>query len=243
MEVIMHPSLNAITQRRAIRLFGPVDIFASHRDELLHAARLAPSSFNIQPARLFWVASSGPLRTVAQLSFSQPPAETASALVVAVADIGAWRSTSHDQLEWMRASRFAADQIYMYERKSKFDKWFFVQGWCDFLGALKCLGFRAVNLFKVIGMPPFSLQGLFKWGTKSTSLACQNHMIAAESLGLNSSPWKASIPADCAVSSISPRANSKSSWSSPSARNLLSTSTSPNGAALSSLRRLSYDPC
>jgi nitroreductase/dihydropteridine reductase len=102
MEAAMHSSLNAIFQRRAIRLFDPIEIPPALRDELLEAARLAPSSFNIQPYRLFWVSSRESLRTVAQLCFSQPPAETASALVVAVADIGAWRSTTRAQLEWMR---------------------------------------------------------------------------------------------------------------------------------------------
>jgi nitroreductase len=69
----MHSSLNAIFQRRAIRLFDPIEIPPALRDELLEAARLAPSSFNIQPYRLFWVSSGESLRTVAQLCFSQPP--------------------------------------------------------------------------------------------------------------------------------------------------------------------------
>jgi nitroreductase len=42
-----------------------------------------------------------------------------------------------------------------------------------------------LNRFKIIGMPPVTRQGLFKWATKNTSLACENLMIAAESLGLN----------------------------------------------------------
>ncbi len=186
----MHPSLNAIAQRRAIRVFDPVEISPAVRDELLHAARLAPSSFNIQPYRLFWIASPESRRAVAQLCFSQPPAETASALVIAVADIGAWRSTTFDQLAWMRASGFSPEKISEYERKSKFAKWFFIQGWCNLLGARKWLAFRAVNLFKIIGMPPVSRQGLFKWATKSTSLACENLIIAAESLGLNTCPME-----------------------------------------------------
>jgi nitroreductase len=42
----------------------------------------------------------------------------------------------------------------------------------------------------VIGMPPLSRQDLFKWATKSTSLACQNLMIAAEALGMNTCPME-----------------------------------------------------
>ena len=186
----MHPSLNAIAQRRAIRVFDPVEISPSLRDELLHAARLAPSSFNIQPYRLFWIASPDSRRAVAQLCFSQPPAETASALLVAVADLNAWRSTTLSQLAWMRACGFAPEKISEFERKSRFAKWFFIQGWCNLLGALKWLAFRAINLFKIVGMPPVSRQGLFKWATKSTSLACENLIIAAESLGLNTCPME-----------------------------------------------------
>ncbi|HEY1467856.1 MAG TPA: nitroreductase family protein [Candidatus Acidoferrum sp.] len=186
----MHSSLSAIFQRRAIRVFDPVEISPALRHELLEAARLAPSSSNSQPYRLFWVSSRDSLRTVAQLCFSQPPAETASALLVAVADIGAWRSTASSQLEWMRASGFSPDKIAEFERKSKLAKWFFIQGWWNLLGALKWLAFRLINLFKIIGIPPATRQGLFKWATKSTSLACENLMIAAESLGLNTCPME-----------------------------------------------------
>jgi len=35
-----------------------------------------------------------------------------------------------------------------------------------------------------------SRQGLFKWATKNTSLACENLMIAAEVLGLNTCPME-----------------------------------------------------
>jgi nitroreductase len=86
--------------------------------------------------------------------------------------------------------RLSREKIAEFERKSKLAKWFFVQGWCNLLGALKWLAFRAVNLFKMIGMPPVTRQGLFKWATKSTSLACENLMIAAESLGLNICPME-----------------------------------------------------
>jgi nitroreductase len=190
MEADMHPTLRAIFQRRAIREFDPVEISPSLRNELLEAARLAPSSFNSQPYRLFWVSSCDSLRTVAKFCFSQPPAQTASVLLVAVADIGAWRYTTRDQLEWMRSSGFSAEKIAEFERKSKLAKWFFIQGWFNLFGALKWLACRAINLFKIIGTPPATREGLFKWATKSTSLACENLMIAAESVGLNTCPME-----------------------------------------------------
>jgi len=45
-------------------------------------------------------------------------------------------------------------------------------------------------LWMTIGMPPLFRQDLFKWATKSTSLACQNLMIAAEALGVNTCPME-----------------------------------------------------
>ena len=39
-------------------------------------------------------------------------------------------------------------------------------------------------------MVPVSKQGLFKWATKSTALACGNLMIAAEALGWNTCPME-----------------------------------------------------
>jgi nitroreductase len=190
METAMHPSLKAISQRRAVRVFDRVDISPALRDELLHAARLARSSFNSQPYHLFWVESPAFRRAVAGLCFGQPPAQTAPALLIAGAELDCWRSAPLAQVAWMRAFGFSAEKISEYEGKSKFSKWFYFQGWCNLLGAFRLIVFRALNLFKIIGTPLATRQGLFKWATESTSLACENLMIAAESLGLNTCPME-----------------------------------------------------
>ena len=182
--------LQAISQRRAIKIFDPVTISGEQRKLLLDAARLAPSSFNMQPYHLYWVDSPVMKEMVAKLCYSQSPAQTASALVVAVADIGCWRETTRSQIEWMRKSGFEQAKIAEYEHKSKYVKWFFIQGWFGVLGALKWSIFRVLNLWKIIGMPPISHQGLLKWATKSAALACENLMIAAEALELNTCPME-----------------------------------------------------
>jgi nitroreductase len=186
----MAPVLEAIFQRRAVKLFDPVEIPKAVREQILDAARAAPSSFNSQPYRLYWVESPARKKSVAELCLGQRPAETASALVVAVADIGSWQSTAKNQLEWMRKSGFSNEKIFAYERRTKLGKWIFMQGWFGALGALKWIVFRVLHFWKTIGMPPVSRQGWFKWATKSTSLACENLMIAAEALGLNTCPME-----------------------------------------------------
>ena len=186
----MRHLLEAILRRRAVRAFDPVHFSPELRGQILDAARSAPSSFNMQPYKLIWVESPDPLKQAAHLCMSQPPAETASALVVAVADIGSWRSTLESHLEWMRATGFSPEKISEQEKKAGFAKWFFLQGWFGFFGVLKWLTLRIVHSWKIIGSLPVARQGLFKWATKSTALACENLMIAAEALGLNTCPME-----------------------------------------------------
>jgi nitroreductase len=186
----MNDILAAIFQRRAVKFFDAVEIPKSLREQILNAARRAPSSFNMQPYRFYWVESSSTKEIVSTLCMGQKPAQTASALVVAVADVGSLRATSQGQLEWMRNSGFSNAKVRDYERTARIGRILFMPGPFGIFGALKWAIFRMVNLWKTMGMPPVSRQGVFKWATKSTSLACENLMIAAEALGLNTCPME-----------------------------------------------------
>ena len=187
----MNEALDAIFQRRAVKVFEPVEISEGLREEILNAARYAPSSFNSQPYKFYWVGSTARKAAVAKLCLGQKPAETASALVVAVADLGSLSATAQGQLEWMRrSSNFTEEKIRDYERKAKIGRILFMPGPFGMFAAIKRALFRLLNLRMVIGMPPLSRQDLFKWATKSTSLACQNLMIAAEALGMNTCPME-----------------------------------------------------
>lgn len=183
-------ALDAIFYRRAVKAFDPVVIRAALRDQLLDAARAAPSSFNSQPYRFYWVESPTRKAAVAKLCLSQQPAETATALVVAVADIGSLRSTSEAQIEWMAKTGFSDEKIRNYKRTAAMGRVIFMPGPFGLFGALKWVAFRVLNLWTTMGMPPLSRQDIFKWATKGTSLACQNLMIAAEALGLNTCPME-----------------------------------------------------
>jgi nitroreductase len=186
----MNEALDAIFQRRAVKVFEPVEISAELHEQILNAARHAPSSFNSQPYKFYWVGSAANKAAVAKLCLGQKPAETASALVVAVADLGSLSATSQGQLEWMRRSAFSEEKINDYERRAKIGRILFMPGPFGVFAAIKRALFRLLNLRMVIGMPPLSRQDLFKWATKSTSLACQNLMIAAESVGMNTCPME-----------------------------------------------------
>ncbi len=182
--------LDAILHRRAIKVFEPVEISPDTREQILHAARLAPSSFNIQPYRFYWVETPQMKNEATRLCFGQSPAATATALIVAVADIGSWTATTESELAWMRTAGFTEKKIAEYERRAKFGRWFFIQGWFGVFGFLKWTILRVVHFWKTMGTLPVARQGMFKWATKSASLACQNLMIAAEALGLNTCPME-----------------------------------------------------
>ena len=186
----MYEALDAIFQRRAVKVFEPGEIAEGVREQILNAARHAPSSFNSQPYKFYWVRSAAEKVAVAKLCLGQKPAETASALVVAVADLESLSATAQGQLEWMRRSNFAEEKIRGYERNAKIGRILFMPGPFGMFAAIKRGLFWLLNLWKVMGMPPLSRQDLFKWATKSTSLACQNLMIAAEALGMNSCPME-----------------------------------------------------
>jgi nitroreductase len=186
----MNGILEAIFERRAVKEFDAVQIPLKVREQILDAARVAPSSFNVQPYQFYWVETPAIRKDAARLCMGQAPAKTASALIVAVADIGSWRETMQGQLEWMRGAGFDEKKISESAKKATLAKWFFIQGWFGILGTLKWAILRMVNFWKIIGSVPVARQGLFKWATKSTSLACENLMIAAEALGWNTCPME-----------------------------------------------------
>src|ERR1039458_4118897 len=115
----MNQTLDAIFQRRAVRVFEPVEISEGLREQILNAARHAPSSFNSQPYKFYWVRSAAEKVAVAKLCLGQKPAETASALVVVVADLGSLSVTAQGQLAWMRRRNFPEEKIRSEERRAK----------------------------------------------------------------------------------------------------------------------------
>src|SRR3984957_5593961 len=191
MEEIMTDLLEPILRRRAVKVFDSVPVPERVRTQILDAARLAPSSFNSQPYRFYWIESPELKGRAAELCFGQKPAATASALVVAVSDIASWKSTARAELAWMRTAEFFSEEkIAEAEKRVSLGKWFFLQGWFGGFGVIKWLLLRMVNPWKIIGTAPVPRHGMFKWAGKSAALACANLMIAAEALGWNTCPME-----------------------------------------------------
>src|SRR5258708_20066614 len=132
----MSDILQMVFNRRAVKAFVPVEIPQALREQILDAARHAPSSFNTQPYRFFWLESSPSKATAAKLCLGQMPAATASALVIAVADIGSLAATSEAQLEWMRRSGFSDAKVRDYERTARIGRILFIPGPFGIFGAV-----------------------------------------------------------------------------------------------------------
>jgi nitroreductase len=73
MEVLLNQALAAIFQRRAIKFFDPVEIPDALRDQILDAARFAPSSLNRQPYRFYWVRTPAMRKAAAELAWAKFP--------------------------------------------------------------------------------------------------------------------------------------------------------------------------
>lgn len=186
----MSDCLKALFHRRAVKAFEPVEISQAVREQILDAARHAPSSFNMQPYRFFWIESPPSREVAAKLCMGQSPARTASALVVAVADVGSMAATAQSQAEWMRQTGFSEAKVRDYEKSAKIGRLLFMAGPLGIFAALKWTMFRLVHVWKTMGMPPLFRKDVITWAVKSTSLACENLMIAAEALGLNTCPME-----------------------------------------------------
>src|SRR5690242_3178843 len=145
MEAAMSTNLEAVLQRRAVRDFDAVPVTSEMREQILRAAAAAPSSCNSQPYRLVWIETPEKKAKAAELCMGQRAARTASALVVAVADLGIWKLTTESQLQWMREAGFPESKIREYEKKAKFSKLFYLQGWGNIFGALKWAILTAIH--------------------------------------------------------------------------------------------------
>src|SRR5260370_15037771 len=93
-EASMTEILEALFHRRAVKAFEPVEIPQVLREQILDAARHAPSSFNMQPYRFFWVESSPRKATAPKLCLGQMPAAPATALAVALAQTASLSPTT-----------------------------------------------------------------------------------------------------------------------------------------------------
>ena len=85
-------TLNAIQTRRAVKHFRSNEqLPAADLDQLLQAAQLAPTSFNIQHVRIVRISNPALRRQIRQAAWDQAQVTDAAELWVICADIQAWQ--------------------------------------------------------------------------------------------------------------------------------------------------------
>jgi nitroreductase len=177
-----------VTSRRSIRVFDQaVQVPADVINRALDLALLAPNSSNLQPWEFHWVRSPQAKAELVRLCMSQPPARTASDLIVCVARTRTWKRNCEAIVSKLQADPAAPRGALTYYRLA-----------CPMIYT------QAANVFSAIKHVLFNLQGLRKptprepnfesgmrtWATKSVCLAASIFMLAIRAYGYDSCPME-----------------------------------------------------
>ena len=95
--------MDAISKRRSIRRYEERPIASEVIDELLEAARLAPSASNLQTWKFKVVTDVETRRSLREAAFNQRFVETAPVVIVACADFEAFGDRTKRSLELLRS--------------------------------------------------------------------------------------------------------------------------------------------
>src|SRR5437016_7486438 len=106
------PLSEAIRNRRATPNFDSAPLPDSDLKQIVDAGLHAPSGYNLQPWRFVVVREAAHRKALRAAAFNQPKVESASAVIVACADLKAWqRSDLETMLEISKQHGFDQKQI------------------------------------------------------------------------------------------------------------------------------------
>jgi len=181
-----------VTSRRSVRVYDGTPVPAEVMEDCLNLALLAPNSSNLQPWEFHWVRTPELKREVVAACLSQPAARTAAELVVCVARTRTWEHGSREMLahfdrEEASGKKISAGARRYYERDTRF---LYEQGTFGWRGWIKRLVFFFQGIKKPVAREPVSEHDMQLWATKSSSLACENLMLALRAHGYDSCPME-----------------------------------------------------
>jgi nitroreductase len=186
-------AFDAILQnRRSVRVYKNEAIEDEIVQKCLNAALLAPNSSNLQPWEFYWAKSDEAKKEIAKICLSQPAATTAPVLIACVARTKTWKQNrakmlAHFKTAQDKGARIPSSAISYYEKLVPI---VYTQGIFGIAGFIK----RIIIFFRGLKTPtprePVSENDMKLWAVKSTSLACQNLMMAFSAAGLDSCPME-----------------------------------------------------
>ncbi len=189
------PSINVeefrkvVHSRRSVRVFDGTPVPEAVIRDCLDLALLAPNSSNLQPWEFHWVRTPWKKQKLIEACLSQPAARTAAELIVCVGRRDTWWRNRDLMLEEFRrqGNRVPRAAVDYYERLVPL---MYAQGWFSWLGWWKRLLFFSRGLMKPTPREPVSNAQMDLWSVKSTSLACENLMLALRAHGYDSCPME-----------------------------------------------------
>jgi len=181
----------AVESRRTIRDFLPDPVPQEVLDRCLDAARLAPSSSNLQPWE-FVVIRDPQVRLAANAAcLDQMPAKTAPVLIALVTHRDTWRRNRDEILRIFESRGPLRKSHESYYRK--IIPMVYTTGPFGILGPLKQLFSRVASLFKPT--PNLMSRGDIRiMAHKSTALAAATFMLAMRSEGFDTCPMEGFDP-------------------------------------------------
>jgi nitroreductase len=158
----------AIRDRRATPSFRPDPVAETDLEKILLAGLAAPSAYNLQPWRFVVVRDPEKRRLLRRAAMNQPKVEEAPVVIVACADLDAWKTGDLDEvIRLAEVHGYGDDSRYASMRK---------------------------NVTKFFGATPGSSGGLAPdfavWANRHTMIAFTTMMWMAEVLGYDTAPME-----------------------------------------------------
>lgn len=177
---------DVITSRRAVRRFTQTPIPDDVLNACLDMAMLAPSSSNLQPWQLLVIESEDTRKKAVEYCMSQNAAKTANRLIVVVARTDTWRQNAKDNLKFYPVKPVPKPVQDYYGKLIPITM---SRGAMNVFAPAKWAMTKAVRQVKGAMVEPiYNADDLKNWALISTSLACQNLMLAFRAYGFDSCP-------------------------------------------------------
>jgi nitroreductase len=180
-----------VKSRRSVRVFDSTPIPDSIVNDCIDLALLAPNSSNLQPWEFHWIRTPELKTKIAEACLGQNAATTAQAIIVCVARTTTWRKHAKmmvGELEKVSKGQPIPKIVRVYYEK--LSPIVYTQGILSLFGRLKSIVYFFRGLKEATPREPASLHDMDVWAVKSTSLACENLMLAFRAYGFDSCPME-----------------------------------------------------
>ncbi len=185
----------AITHRRAVRVFESTPLDSEQVRNCIRNAALAPTSSNLQLWEFIHITDPQTLEMISKCCFDQNAAKTAQEIVVVVARRDLWRKRAKDNLGFLE-TQFNGNTDERWQRRRKMAVNYYRKLiptlYIEFLGVLggiRYIFFWLVGLFRPI-YRQVRKSDLRIVTHKSAALAAENFMISMAAIGYDTCPME-----------------------------------------------------